>query len=423
VVAACVGAWLAGFPIVAAYFHRVQPWGAVSSAIVFPLMSLVMVLGVVKVVLATVSPGLSSVIAVVLTVMDQWLVRIVEVLAGLPGADLPASTPPWWVVTAYYAFLVAFVARFPPTPALSRAGIEYVGLPRPQQPLPAPWCSAALAILVLCGVAWCWPEGRHDQLRMTVLAVGPGSATVIELPDGRTVLYDAGTSIPSDVGRSVVGPFLNHRGIRHLDRIYISHPNLDHFSALPTLFEQVDCDVVIINPCFEPKSSPRSPSRHLLELLSARGQAVQILDASMTTQEFGGVGFEWLWPQGDCDPSLSTNESSTVLRLSYAGHSVLLTGDIENRTQRALLDRGGLHADVLVLPHHGSVRPSTGEFIRQVRPGAIIRSSGEPMNQTLSGLDTVIGDVPLYNTADIGAVEVVLDREGVHVATPCQGSE
>ncbi len=422
-VVAGVAAWLAGLPIVAAYFHRVQPWGAISSAIVFPLMSVVMILGVLKVAITAVSPGLASVVAALLDVTDGWLVRIVEVFAALPGTDVTASTPSLWLVVAYYVFLVAFVLRFPPTVASVSA---LPGLAQPlyrHQPLPRTWCPAAFVILILCSVAWRWPEGRREQLRMTVLAVGRGSATVIELPDGQTVLYDAGTSFPSDVGRNIVAPFLLHRGIRHIDRIYISHPNLDHFSGLPTLLDQFRTDAVIINPCFEPKSSPQSPSRHLLDLLDGRGQSVQVLDASATIGELGGVRFELLWPQGGCDPQLSANESSTVLRLTYADRSILLTGDIEERALRALLERGVLQADTLLLPHHGSFRASTAGFIRAVAPLAAIRSSNETTQQTLSGLDAAIGDVPLYNTADVGAVEVVLDRKGVHIATPCWATE
>jgi len=420
---ASVAAWLAGLPIVAAYFHRVQPWGAISSAIVFPLMSVVMILGVLKVAITAISPVLASVVAALLDVTDGWIVRIVEFLAALPGTDVTASTPPWWLVVAYYTFLVAFVLRFPPM-VDSASALRGLAQPRYRHPpLPTPWCSTAFVILVICGVAWCWPEGKREQLRMTVLAVGRGSATVIELPDGQTILYDAGTSLPSDAGRNVVGPFLLHRGIRHIDRVYISHPNLDHFSALPTLLDQVHTDAVIINPCFEPNSSPRSPSRHLLELLAARGQSVQLLDTSMTTWEFGGVVFELLSPRGYCDPQLSANETSTVLRLTYAGRSIMLPGDIEDRTQRALLDQGDLHADILLLPHHGSFRASTAAFIRAVAPLAAIRSSNERSQQTLSGLDAAIGDVPLYNTADVGAVEVVLDREGVHMTTPCWVTE
>jgi competence protein ComEC len=371
---------------------------------------------VVKVVLATVSPALSSVVAAILTVSDQWVIRIVEVLAGLPGANLTASTSPWWVVTAYYAFLVAFVTRFPRTPALSRAGIESTGLPRPQQPLPAPWCSTAFVIFALSAAGWCWPEGKRDQLRVTVLSVGPGLATVIELPDGKTVLYDAGTSLPSDAGRNVVAPFLRERGIRRIDRVYLSHPNLDHFSGLPTILDQVETGAVMVNSCFEAKSGPRSPSRHLLDLLAARGHRVEVLDSSRPKWEFGGATFELLSPIGECDVSLSDNDTSTVLRLSYAGHSILLTGDIEEHTQRALLDRGELRADVLVLPHHGSVRKSTAQFIRAVGPSAVIRSSGERMDQTRSALAAVVGDVSLYDTADVGAVEVVLRNDGVRVA-------
>jgi len=114
---ASAAAWLAGLPIVAAYFHRVQPWGAISSAIVFPLMSIVMILGVLKVASTALSPGLASVVAVLLDVTDGWLVRIVEVFAALPGTDVTASASPWWLVVAFYAFLVAFVFRFPKTPA------------------------------------------------------------------------------------------------------------------------------------------------------------------------------------------------------------------------------------------------------------------------------------------------------------------
>lgn len=413
--AACVGAWLAGLPIVAIYFHRVQPWGSVSSAVVFPLMSFVMVLGVVKVIIAGVSPFLASVIAAILTITDKWLVRIVEFLAGLPGADLTAFTPPWWLVVAYYAFLVAFVFRFPRTPASVYAS-EFYGPSRSrQEPLPAAWCLAALVLLVLCGSAWCWPEGKREQLRMTVLAVGPGSAVVIELPDGQTVLYDVGTSLPSDAGHNVVAPYLGARGIRHLDRVYLSHPNLDHFSGLPTILDQFDTDKVIINPCFEQKSAPRSPSRHLLELLSERGHEVEVLNPLSKSWEFGGAVFELLSPMGDCDPSLSANETSTVLRLTYAGRSILLTGDIEERTEQVLLKRGDLHADVLILPHHGSVRKSTGEFIRQVHPRAVIRSSGERMDQTLKAIKAVVGEIPLFNTADVGAVRILTDANGISV--------
>jgi len=73
----------------------------------------------------------------------------------------------------------------------------------------------------------------------------------------------------------------------------------------------------------------------------------------------------------------------------------------------------------LILPHHGSVRPSLAEFVRAVAPEAAVRSSNERMADTLNGLQAVMGTTPVFNTADVGAVQVALDRNGVKV-TPAR---
>ena len=272
-------------------------------------------------------------------------------------------------------------------------------------------------------MAWWMPKPSGDRLVVTVLAVGAGSATVIDLPDGRTMLYDAGSRSPYDVGRSTVVPFLRHRGVRRVDRVYLSHPNLDHFSGLPTILDHFETGPIVINEHFVPLSTPRSPSRHLLEEeLGRRNQEIEIMDPSTAKWSSGGVTFERLWPAGDTDPALSPNDSSTVLRLSYAGHSVLLTGDIEERAQRALLDRGNLRSDVLILPHHGGVCASTAAFISTVGPHAVLRSSHQRTDETISELTAIVGPIPLYNTADVGAIEIVIDRNGAEVTAVGPGS-
>ncbi|GAG33565.1 unnamed protein product, partial [marine sediment metagenome] len=240
-----------------------------------------------------------------------------------------------------------------------------------------------------------------DRLVFTVLSVGAGSAMVFELPDGRTVLCDAGSSNPYDVGRSTVVPFLRHRGIRRIDRVYLSHANLDHYSGMPGILEEIETGPIIVNEYFPRRSPPSSPSRQFLDILAKRDHTVEIMNPSKPRWELGDVTFERLSPSGEPDENLSTNDTSTVLRITYAGHSILLTGDIEDRTQRALLQKkGDLGADVLVLPHHGSVRSSTKAFIEAVGADAVIRSSHQRMSETYSGLRECVGAIPLYNTVD-----------------------
>ena len=162
---------------------------------------------------------------------------------------------------------------------------------------------------------------------------------------------------------------------------------------------------------------PGSQSRHLLQLLSEQGHEVRV-EAAGTAWTYADVRLERLWPPGDGTRKLSPNDSSWVLRLSYLGHSVLLTGDIEELPLRELAQRDDIHADVLVLPHHGGVRPSLSEFLEAVSPRVLVLSSHRRTEDTVSGLVEIVGHRPLFNTADIGAVEIVLDESGVHVSTP-----
>ncbi len=420
--AVSLAAWLAGMPIVATCFQRIHPWGPVSSVIVFPAMSLVMGLGFAKLLIGALSPTVGSLIAGLLAKVDSLLIAVVERLGSLPGAAVFMTPPPWWWVLAYYLFLAGFAWRFramPVTPPGEPAAAD-------KEPRRQPWGKTvpfvgAVALFLLGSAAWCWPKTPPERLVVTVLAVGAGSATVIELLDGATVLYDAGSLSPYDVGRSTVVPFLRYRGITRLDRVYLSHPNLDHFSGLPAVVSEVATGPMVINEYFKSRSPPRTPSRHLLDLLAGRGHEVRTLDPSTTSWQLGGVRFERLWPTGEPDDSLSPNDTSTVLRLSYVGHSILLTGDIEERAQRGILEGGDPHADVLVLPHHGSVRPSSAAFISAVRPSQVIRSSNQRMDETTSALPELVGAIPLHNTADAGAIEIVVDRSGVRVSALSPG--
>jgi competence protein ComEC len=56
---------------------------------------------------------------------------------------------------------------------------------------------------------------------------------------------------------------------------------------------------------------------------------------------------------------------------------VLLTGDIEAAAERALIQRGLLPvADVVLIPHHGSLTSSSRPFVNSTRPGLAIVSTG-----------------------------------------------
>ena len=118
---------------------------------------------------------------------------------------------------------------------------------------------------------------------------------------------------------------------------------------------------------------------------------------------------------------LKSNDRSCVLKISAARGSVLLTGDIEARSERELLERvpGELRADVLVVPHHGSRTSSTDEFIAAVSPRWAVftvgyrNRLGHPKEEVLERYR--LSGAQLLRTDSAGAVLVRLDDEGADV--------
>jgi competence protein ComEC len=100
------------------------------------------------------------------------------------------------------------------------------------------------------------------------------------------------------------------------------------------------------------------------------------------------------------------------------GWRVLVPGDIEARGERTLLASGvNLHADVLVLPHHGSRTSSTLAFIEAVSPGIAVVSAGRdnqfghPHPEVVARYSSAGAHV--LSTADLGTITLELGEQGV----------
>src|SRR6185503_2821915 len=90
---------------------------------------------------------------------------------------------------------------------------------------------------------------------------------------------------------------------------------------------------------------------------------------------FGDVTVTVLWPPAEGEKS--TNNDSIVLRIQYGERSIMLTGDIEQAAERALIAaQQPLRADVIKVPHHGSKTSSTEDFVVATKPQVAIISVG-----------------------------------------------
>src|SRR5690606_16426125 len=80
-----------------------------------------------------------------------------------------------------------------------------------------------------------WPLGARATgagLEVHFIDVGQGDAIALRTPRDRWILVDAGpASDDYDAGERRVVPFLRRRGVRTLEALVLTHPDLDHIGG------------------------------------------------------------------------------------------------------------------------------------------------------------------------------------------------
>ena len=256
-----------------------------------------------------------------------------------------------------------------------------------------------LGIVLLLPVFLFRPEQiPPGGVRFTVLDVGQGLATVVETKE-HVLVYDTGPKFSDsfDTGRSVVMPYLNQRGIHHLDAVVISHADNDHRGGLESLMNEISIDKLYTG-------MPEKIAQYSPELCQRS-----------TQWQWDGVTFTFLHP--DSNKKFRKNDRSCVLKIESAGGSILLTGDIHKRSERYLLktQSSALKTDILVAPHHGSKSSSHAAFIKAAAATYVIFPAGyknrfkHPAKQVRERY--AVTGAQLLNSSEQGAIQFNIDAE------------
>jgi len=215
------------------------------------------------------------------------------------------------------------------------------------------------------------------------------------------MLIDGG-GFPRDhfnVGKMVVAPFLWHSKIKRIDYLALSHPQSDHMNGLRFIAREFHSKEFWFNG----DKVETASFKELMSIIESKKIKMLLPVDLVKGREINGAKIDFMYPlPGKKTSNLfyngtRLNNNSLVLKISFHGKSFLFPGDLESEGEAILVStkQNALKSDVLLSPHHGSKSSSTKGFLRMVKPGICVISSGQgnffgfPHEQTLKRLDEI----------------------------------
>jgi competence protein ComEC len=403
-VALSLSVWLGLAPVLAYYFNYVSVISIIINIIAVPLSMVITIAGFAGVFVGIVSKALALYIFSVDYYLISLLTYIIKTASGLPIAGFHVPSLPIYIYVLYYGGICIGIG-------FTKSAFFRIYTSR-----------IVLAYLIMTTIALSVYSLPSRNLRLVFFDVGQGDSCCISIPGKKVVLVDGGGSSRNgdyyyDVGGKITLPALLHQGIWRIDTVIVSHLHDDHMEGLLKVMEVYPVKNLILPKVSAGPDSISKNSGALLELCNRKGIKIHRLGKGDYINLGVGVRMDFLLPGAEAKSD--ENENSLVGMLTYGNFHALLTGDIGKETEAAL-PAGVIESSVLKVPHHGSGRSSSEEFLEAVKPKISVVSVGtnnfgHPSAETLKRLSDN-GSI-VFRTDESGAVIVTTDGNSVKVKT------
>ena len=377
----------ATIPLTAWEFHVISPIGLLVNVVLITYTMVTLWAGFATLALGMLLPGVFNLAGVLFSHMLGLLTWMVETAASVGAGHLYFSDLPRWFLVAWYGLLFAVVCT------QNRPRKQFLWL-----------CLCAVSAVVLWDRAHVQSDG---SLHCSILDIGHGSAAIVELPDGQVMLVDAGAMNRGRRAGEIVSHCLWQRGHRMINSIVVSHADVDHFNALGPVLTRFPVSQLLVSRNFVRNDSPAA--QQLIAMAESQNIPIRLV-GDEEHLKVGEVDLQiFQTSQNHLREARSDNEKSLIVQLQYCGRTILLPGDLEGPALDEVLPRLAA-ADVLVSPHHGSLKANIPTVATQLAPQHVIVSARDDSNR--SRLQKIYRDSTLHFTSNSGAVRIDIAPHG-----------
>jgi competence protein ComEC len=228
-----------------------------------------------------------------------------------------------------------------------------------------------LVVLNLFSWSVVFELAQDKGLEVCFFNVGQGDAIFIETPWHHQILIDGGPddTILSKLEQKI--PFWD----KTIDLIVLTHADADHITGLISVLENYKIENIIWTG-LDKNTLVAKKWRGLLE---EEGAEIRIAVKGLKAILGGNMQLKVVFPFESLENRAiqDLNDASVVMKMESGGEAVLLTGDISDRVEKALIDSNSdIEARILKIAHHGSKTSTSEGFLEAVKPDVAIISVG-----------------------------------------------
>ena len=409
-------------PALCFHFFTYPVYGTILNLVVIPLTGLVMYSGIAVLFIGMAAERLSwlGVLAVASGGAGHYILEfyrlICELSLGLPKNEILMGRPGEVQIIAYIILILLAVW-------LMDAGSLKKGIMNCGKALSRLRKAAPFVLLLFSPLLLYKAEDRQKELEISMLDVGQGDC-ILARYDGEVWMFDGGSASEKTVAEDIIKPYLMYKGIRYIDRVFVSHGDEDHISGIEELLSE-KAGIGIGELVLPEAAASHEAYKELTDLFFGKEQQGSLVYAKRGMRL--GKGLLCLYG-GDTDTD-EVNRHSPVFLLSHGDFSMLMTGDMTKEDEETfyienaeLLERLLPYGTtVLKSPHHGSKTSSSDQMLKAARPRIALISYGRG-NRFGHPHEEVLKRYGRYGmlcleTGKHGAIEISTDGNQMDIST------